>query len=558
MQQNGKAVEVLNSRIDADAGVWGGCHTCRNRFVDMERYAPAMKRSSNGARQRFLAVLADLRTAILAKDWSKVEKLRAEVERLRKTQCDACRKRNKLSPGQRACQDEWDRMRQEACRKQDGCANPNCTERGMDAWIVITADHGTNEKRRNKEGKPVGLSNYKWWASYGGVEAMCKEAQKIHQWICSCCHALESTSTQGRVNNPETIARKPDETEKDFKKSKARAKITFPKYEYVNARKRAIGKCQYPGCDREVVRGNETSFDFDHRDESTKRMCRCVNAKGEAKGKCHGCDDKLFGRTGGLSGLASNRTKKAALEYADREKTVPTGRIKALFDAETDKCDLLCHNCHISRKPLGLPRHEEYARPAPPPARVESQTKGVTTADQPKPKKQKLDLATSAIKFTGYNLFNMTYLPKIMATKEFLSPQAMTEVSRLWKMAPLEFKQPFFNEAKAIVVHHTEAKPEVLSTLGPDPKADKLNNKLNKKYKDFSADAKKAYYMKANNCTAQEVFLVTENVYPDYASLKAAIETAAAAATVAAAPVAAETAAAAETAVVAGAIVGGI
>ena len=40
-----------------------------------------------------------------------------------------------------------------------------------------------------------------------------------------------------------------------------------------------------------------------------------------------------------------------------------------------DKCDLLCHNCHICRKPLGLARNEEYERPAPPPPRALSMTK---------------------------------------------------------------------------------------------------------------------------------------------------------------------------------------
>ena len=123
-----------------------------------------------------------------------------------------------------------------------------------------------------------------------------------------------------------------------------------------------------------MVRGNEPSFDFDHRDESTKRKCRCLDAKGRAKGGCYGCTDRLFRRGGGVCGLASNPTKAAALEYDAESK--PVGHIKVLLDAEMDKCDLLCHNCHLSRKPLGLARHDVYERPAAPPPREPSQTKG--------------------------------------------------------------------------------------------------------------------------------------------------------------------------------------
>jgi len=373
MKRHGKDVEVLVLRVDADGGAWGGCsQTCANRCVDVERFAPAAATRSNGKRRRFLAALDELRAAARNGDGDAVQKLRAEVERLRADACNACSKRNeKLSPAVRACLDEWDRMRQEKCREQDGCANEGCPERGMAAWIGLTADHGTNPKRHN-------LSQYLWWASRGGVRAMREEAERIQKWICFCCHALEPTSASGRVNDPETMERKPDETEHKFKQRVWMAKITFPKYEHVNARKRAIGACQYPGCGRKVVRGNEASFGFDHRDEATKRKCRCVNKKGEARGACHGCADKLFGRVGGVSGLAHNHAKAATL-----------ARVEGLLDAEMDKCDLLCHNCHISRKPLGLARHDVYERPAAPPPRAPSQTPNAIYKRERKAAKQR-------------------------------------------------------------------------------------------------------------------------------------------------------------------------
>ena len=84
MKKHGKRVQVLGSRVDADGGVWGGCHnTCKNQVVDMERFAPAAATCSNGARQRFVAALAKLRTALRAEDWDAVATLRADVERLR-------------------------------------------------------------------------------------------------------------------------------------------------------------------------------------------------------------------------------------------------------------------------------------------------------------------------------------------------------------------------------------------------------------------------------------------------------------------------------------------
>jgi len=358
--KNGKIVQVLTSRVDADGGLWGGCdHECKHKDVDMAMFAPSKSTKTNGARQTLLAALDAFAEAWKAKGWVEAARQRVLVERLRTKRCNVCRERVKLSPEQQACSDEWDRMRQEACRENDGCCNPDCTERGMAAWISISADHGTNLKLYH-------LSDYKWWSGHGGVPAMRKEATQIHQWPCGCCHMLEPTSSTGKINNPDTMKRKPDETEQRFRDKRAMAVITFPKYVYVNTLKRAIGACQYPGCGRKVFKGNEPSFHYDHRVESEKRKCRCLNAKGEPKGGCHGCADREFGRAGGVGGLAGNTAQATALEYADAEKTIPTGRIKELIDTEAapEMCDLFCVNCHICRKQNGIERHDEFVRPA--------------------------------------------------------------------------------------------------------------------------------------------------------------------------------------------------
>ena len=163
---------------------------------------------------------------------------------------------------------------------------------------------------------------------------MREEAKRIDKWICGCCHSLEKTSNSGRkCPDPNTMPDgKSSGTEEEVKQygAKHNAKIRYPKQQYVDAKKRKIGKCQYPDCNREVVEGNEQSFHFDHRVESTK---------------CKAPDHPLFGKVGGVCGLVSNHSKAASLD-----------KVRGLLDAEMEKCDLLCSNCHLSRKPKGLGR----------------------------------------------------------------------------------------------------------------------------------------------------------------------------------------------------------
>ena len=240
---------------------------------------------------------------------------------------------HKQSPAQQACKDEWERMRKAACKRNGGCAHQECPERGDGAWEVLQADHGTNEKKHQ-------LGDYKWWAANGGVPAMREEAKKIEKWICGFCHMLEKTSASGkRCGDPDTMPSGrecKDATAEEKRQYFARhhAKIKYLKYQYVDALKHKIGKCQV--CVRPVLPGQEPAFHWDHTDEATKRRCRCVDADGNQKGPCKGdCSDKLFGRTGGVAGLVNNNAKAAALD-----------EVRPLIDAEAAKCVLTCANCH--------------------------------------------------------------------------------------------------------------------------------------------------------------------------------------------------------------------
>ena len=327
--------EVYVSAACADGTLKGGCHNCDKRsYADISRFAPkADSAKSNGFRQEFDKAYAAYKVAHAARDKEEAVKQRKIVEENRTERCDSCREKMVLSPDEQACKDEWDVMRKEACARNNGCQNQDCPERGMASWIVLQADHGTNPKK-------LGLSSYTEWAlkRNGGVAGMREEAKQIAQWICGCCHALEPTGSAGnRCTDPETMPDgKWNGTEEEIAQYKAKrhARIRYPKQQYVDAKKREIGSCQYPGCGRRVVVGNEPSFHFDHRKESTK----CKASKG----------DILFGKDGGVSGLVHNSSKAAALD-----------KVEHLLDAEmVPKCDLLCVNCHVNRKPRGLGRWE--------------------------------------------------------------------------------------------------------------------------------------------------------------------------------------------------------
>jgi hypothetical protein len=84
----------------------------------------------------------------------------------------------------------------------------------------------------------------------------------------------------------------------------------------VDAAKHAVGACVH--CSRPVIAGQEVAFDWNHLDEASK------------------CKGGLFGKRGGVAGLANNDANAATLD-----------KVKDLLDAEMAKCELLCKNCHF-------------------------------------------------------------------------------------------------------------------------------------------------------------------------------------------------------------------
>jgi hypothetical protein len=170
-----------------------------------------------------------------------------------------------------------------------------------------------------------------------------EEAKGI-EWLCGFCHQLKTTGDQANryqdpwAENKDGTPVMPDgrrgkhATKEEVKQynAKHKAKIVYPKQQYVDARKRAVGCCKR--CKRADVEGKEWAFHWDHRDPATK-----------LKGK-----DTLAGKYGGVCGLVNNCTKAADLDAPG---------FREVLDEEIGKCDLLCHNCH-HRKTWGYPMRE--------------------------------------------------------------------------------------------------------------------------------------------------------------------------------------------------------
>ena len=320
--KKGKPCSVYVWYSARDGTLKGGCHgTCTKQFVDFDNFAPADGSSNTQAdRIKWDIAYATYQLAHEEGDREDCCTQRAILERLRSLTCFACRPDpGYMSPAQRACKEWYDATRQAMAEWYDGCAHADCPERGAGVWQILTAEHGTNPKKKDAKGKTVSLSDYKAWPGLGGASAMLEEAKAIEKWTCHCCAALDPSSSQSRrCADPEDMPKgKSTGTEEEVKQYDARhmAVRRYPKMQHVDAAKRRVGKCA--ACARPVVAGKEVQFDWNHRDESTK------------------CKGGLFGKKGGVSGLVNNNTNAAALEH-----------VKELLDAEMDKCELLCRNCH--------------------------------------------------------------------------------------------------------------------------------------------------------------------------------------------------------------------
>tara|TARA_B100001057_G_C22618881_1_gene859640 strand:- start:265 stop:834 length:570 start_codon:yes stop_codon:yes gene_type:complete len=174
-----------------------------------------------------------------------------------------------------------------------------------------------------------------WWAKGEWTLEQCvaemrKEAAKCN-FLCGFCHALDEHSTSANRNG-DPAAMPPGKrsgTEEEHRQyeSRLKAKICFPKQQFVDKEKLRRGCCSNPACRRLVTLKTCVAFHFDHRFEATKLI-----------GK-----DTLAGEKGGVGGIVNNHAKAAALD-----------KIRPVLVDELQKCRLLCHNCHNLKTHYGL------------------------------------------------------------------------------------------------------------------------------------------------------------------------------------------------------------
>lgn len=305
------------TRVNNTGVVEGLCSNCTRPWRPLDQAFTPCTTSENTMRRasELRAAINEHNNFFAQGDQNGMQIKMAIIISMRTTMCRVCTTDRPPSPAVLRCMAEWERMRKDACNVHGGCSTPGCPERGMASWPCMSADHIVPEDKTHR------LSDYPWWSYNGGVDAMKQEAAKV-KWICNCCHRLESTSSSGQTKKRQTLQGRIDKNAR-----------VVQKQTYVDNCKLLVGQCQYPDCGRKVTTENARAFDWDHRDPTTKAT--------------HITHPLIITKStaGGVSGIVKNDSKRAALEHC-----------KVELDAEMAKCDLLCRNCHCSRKPTGRAR----------------------------------------------------------------------------------------------------------------------------------------------------------------------------------------------------------
>lgn len=212
---------------------------------DVENFRPSRTELKTRKRDAFDKVLKEIWDFGVSDDRiDRLGKVRTKV-------CKHCRDANKRSlnnPNTKRgqCKVFWESIRNQPC---NDCGK----ERG-----TSQADHQCHKVKE--------LSNYAWWSSNGGVDAMKEEFAKCVV-RCNECHAKQPSHNIFQRNFP-TWQEMPDNTPKQ-KQAKHHRRYRDEKYAYVNAKKHEIGQCEECGFDD--FKGFEHVMEFAHKNASIKR-----------------------------------------------------------------------------------------------------------------------------------------------------------------------------------------------------------------------------------------------------------------------------------------------
>ena len=303
--------------------LWQKCqlNSCP-RTRPVEEFAP--RRASEKVLAEFMQAVLDYQELQLPSD-------RATIVQHATALCDHCRdskKRSEVNPNTKKgkCREYLHELRATEFRECVHCGGTRCIEFDN---IVSDADRAVLfEQGKVLHAKHHALSKYGWWAqpAHGGVEGM-KLEKAVCEPCCRMCHALQPTSSQANRVDPSTLPPAVDHertVDKKMYKKRRQATYRWPRYCYVDRRKRAIGRCENLNCLRDgagngkCVAGVEPAFEWDHNPEKKGREINwlCCN-------------------------LPAN---------------MPEAEWKAIIDIEIadGECRLLCGNCHHEKTHCGM------------------------------------------------------------------------------------------------------------------------------------------------------------------------------------------------------------
>ena len=286
-------------------------------------------------KKEYMKAIDELASAIEAKDGAAFGKARDTIDRLKTGLCSACRvakaeDRLKTDTKQGQCIAEWERLKADKFNECGKCGATRAVEANHRAYFsenaklynecVKAEGEEVAERKYPKEDRKLqAVSSYTEWCSpsMGGVEGMRAEAEKCDP-VCRMCHAIDpsSNSSNERRCNPDNVKREDYATDEKFNMAKRKAKYRMEKRDYVNALKRAVGRCERPDCPRDGPSGGECKADYE----------QCYDwdhIKEEDKGRCIG-------------------------DIVNDSRCLATA--KPEIDTERAKCRLLCRNCHHTRK----------------------------------------------------------------------------------------------------------------------------------------------------------------------------------------------------------------
>ena len=310
---------LLNGQVCVDI-----CNnvTCQRSNQPVEEYQP---NTSEKNRLKFMEAVQQYQD-------EQSEKNRLKVEKKRTKWCMTCRGVLKKSHQNPESAVGEIRQLNFQLREQQTCVVCG-TNRCIEADNVLSEEERAKlfEEGKVATKKHIRLSDYREWArpENGGVEGWKMERDNVVEFKCRMCHRLEKTGLAGKKVTADTPE---EEMDRDQKR-------TFPRYQAVDAMKRAIGRCENKNCRMDgkckgrCIEGYEVCFDWDHVIEHLKGM--------------------------GISKMCQKVSFKLSLEeFMDRVKE------------ELDKCEcrLLCANCHHLKthhgyKPVYDPY--EYKRSSP-------------------------------------------------------------------------------------------------------------------------------------------------------------------------------------------------